>query len=372
MHDQRSAIKTGETTCDHSTASADAMNISRAALLHAFFGVLLITGCTQHSAPQYASSEAVLELDPELTTAVRAELREHVGTFETPILLGDAEMAPAHLKHGQEVYQLRCVQCHGVSGDGNGPAAASMYPRPRDYRRGIFKFTSTEYGARPLRSDLVRTVRRGIRGTSMPSFRLLPDADIEAVVDYVLMLTRRGELEEQLAVAADFDGEVNAEAVESDLIPLVLERWADARQQVVEPMTPQPEFTAENILAGKQAFLTRGCSKCHGDDGRAQTLEDPTKEDIWGNLTRPADLTSGMLRGGQEPEDVYRRIYAGINGTPMPAFSQVLKDEPETTWNLVAYVLYVADRRREGESAAPGYLRPYRPETVESAESPNP
>jgi len=331
-------------------------------------GVVLLSGCTRETPPRFESSRAVLDLDAGLITQVRAELRKHVGTFEEPKLLGDPETSAEHLAQGQAVYQHRCVQCHGVSGDGNGSAAEHMYPKPRDYRRGIFKFTSTEYGARPLRSDLVKTVRRGIRGTSMPSFDLLPKADIEAVVDYVLVLTHRGELEEQLAVAAEFDEEVVSEDVEELYIPTVLEKWADAREKIVEPVTPQPEFTAEHVLAGKEAFLTHGCSKCHGNDGRAQTLEDPTKEDAWGNRTRAADLTSGMLRGGQEPEDIYRRIYAGINGTAMPGFAQTLKDEPETIWNLVAYVLYVSNRRREHEIAPPGILRPFEVATKATAD----
>ncbi|MFO0916816.1 MAG: cytochrome c [Planctomycetaceae bacterium] len=96
------------------------------------------------------------------------------------------------MARGQAVYQERCVQCHGVSGDGNGPSGHLMYPRPRDYRKGIFKFTSTPYGYRPLRTDLLRTVRQGIRGTSMPAFHLLHEHDIQSVVDYVLMLARQG------------------------------------------------------------------------------------------------------------------------------------------------------------------------------------
>ena len=36
--------------------------------------------------------------------------------------------------------------CHGSSGAGDGPTAAFLYPRPRDYRRGLFKFTSTAQG----------------------------------------------------------------------------------------------------------------------------------------------------------------------------------------------------------------------------------
>lgn len=320
---------------------------------------LAVSGCQREAPQQFESSPAVLALSPELQTSVRTELARLTGTFATPKLLGETSVSLEHLKRGQALYQTQCVQCHGVSGDGNGPAAATLYPRPRDYRRGIFKFTSTRYGAKPLRSDLVRTVTQGIRGTSMPSFKLFPRQDIEAVVDYVLVLTHRGELEEQLAVTADFDGEIDPALVDDELVPIVLQKWADARQAVVTVATPQPEFSAGHVQLGRAAFLEKGCAKCHGEDGRAQTAEDPSKEDAWGNRTRPADLTSGMLRGGQEPMDVYRRIYGGINGTPMPAFDQLLKDEPETIWNMVAYVLYVADRRREGEAHPPAFLRPY-------------
>ena len=71
--------------------------------------------------------------------------------------------------------------------------------------------------------------------------------------------------------------------------------------------------------------------------------------DSWGNPTKAADLTSGMLRGGTEPLDIFRHIDAGINGTPMPSFHAALQKEPETIWNLVGYVLEVADSRRKGK-----------------------
>ena len=79
----------------------------------------------------------------------------------------------------------------------------------------------------------------------------------------------------------------------------------------------------------------------------------------WGFSTRAADLTSGMLHGGQEPIDIYRRIMNGINGTPMPGFKSALEAEPETIWNLVAYVLHVSNRRREGTTIPAGLMKPY-------------
>ncbi|MBL8850445.1 MAG: c-type cytochrome [Planctomycetaceae bacterium] len=321
------------------------------------------SGCRKAPAEEFTLSDAIRALPGELQVAARTELREHCGSFSAPKLLGNDEISVEHLRAGQAVYQQQCAQCHGTTGDGNGPVGGFLYPRPRDYRKGIFKFTSTRYGSKPLRDDLVRTVRQGVAGTAMPSFKLLPQEQLDAVIDYVLVLTHRGELEEQIAAVADADGELAPEIVDDDLVPLILSRWAEARESIITPVTPEPEFTTERALLGRTAFLEKGCSKCHGDDGRAQTAEDPTKEDAWGNITRPADLTSGMLRGGRTPTDIYRRIHGGINGTAMPAFDQSLKDEPDTVWNMVAYVLYVTDRRRDGESPAPGYLRPYLPPT---------
>jgi mono/diheme cytochrome c family protein len=231
-----------------------------------------------------------------------------------------------------------------------------MLPRPRDYRPGIFKFTSTTYGSKPIRDDLVRTVKRGISGTSMPSFKLLPQRDLEAVVDYVLSLTHRGELESQLADAVEFDGQIDRNGLPA-MVDGILAKWKAARGQVVFPQTPMPEFTSASVRAGKEAFLTKGCSKCHSEDGRGETKEG-VGLDAWGNATKPADLTSGMLRGGTEPLDVYRHIDAGINGTPMPSFHDSLGKEPATMWDLAAYVLYLSNRRREGDIPDAGMLKP--------------
>lgn len=327
----------------------------RTAVCMAILAVGLLVGCRKPAPPEFTASAQTAELSPEQQALVRTALVQHAGTPANPKMVGQADFDARRLKQGALVYSMRCAQCHGASGGGDGVAAEHLRPRPRDYRRGIFKFTSTAYGGKPRREDLVRTIRRGVVGTSMPSFALMPAEELEPLVDYVLALTHRGELEVLLAAEAESAEELPDDLV-ADLVSAVLGPWKQAESQVVLPVSPQPELSKATIEAGRQAFLSKGCSKCHGEDGRGKT-RDNVGTDAWGFATNAADLTSGMLRGGTQPVDVYRRIFGGINGTPMPAFKDALAAEPDTIWNLVHYVMHVSQGRRRGEAA-------YSPPTV--------
>jgi mono/diheme cytochrome c family protein len=70
-----------------------------------------------------------------------------------------------------------------------------------------------------------------------------------------------------------------------------------------------------------------------------QGFDVPGLFDDWKHKIKPRDLTKGLYRGGRRPVDLYRRISAGIKGTPMPAFGTVLKDEE--IWDLVNYIMHV-------------------------------
>ncbi|MDX2036793.1 MAG: c-type cytochrome [Isosphaeraceae bacterium] len=318
--------------------------------------LMAVAGCVREPEGRFVSSPQVGKLSDAFKSEIEKVLIERCGTPSAPKLLGSTKAQRDRLALGATVYAKNCRQCHGVTGDGAGPAAAYLLPKPRDYRPGIYKFTSTTYGSKPLREDLARTIKRGIAGTSMPAFRLLPPNELDAVVDYVMALTHRGELESELANAAEFDGAIDPEAVPG-MIDGILEKWEASKGRVVYPLTPMPVFTESYITEGKAAFLSKGCSKCHGDDGRGQTA-DNIGNDSWGNPTKAADLTSGMLRGGTEPLDVYRHISAGINGTPMPSFVSTFSSEPDTMWKLTAYVLALSNTRRNGETPEAGLLKP--------------
>jgi len=306
--------------------------------------VLTIAGCERPATPVYESSKTVKGLPEKVQKQIRDELEKHNGTPLRPKLIGQDALTADHLAHGAEVYRLRCAACHGVTGDGNGPAATAMHPLPRDYRLGIFKFTSTTNGQKPLREDLLRTIRRGARGTSMPAFNLLPEADLQAVVDYVLVLAHRGELELLLAEEGDSEGEIDP-ANAKDYVKSILRQWTTAEQNKIYPKTAEPPYTWESIELGREAFVSNvgDCFKCHDKDGSARVTESVGK-DPWGHPARAADITSGMFHGGAASDDIYRRIYGGV--TPMPAFALKFADKPEMIWHLVHFVQYASGARR--------------------------
>src|SRR5207247_8734951 len=93
--------------------------------------------------------------------------------------------------HGAEVFAQPCIGSRGAKGDGNGLAATFLFPRPRDFTLGVFKFRSTPSGSLPTDGDLFRTITRGVRWTAMPTWHEIPDKDRLAVITYIKTLSQR-------------------------------------------------------------------------------------------------------------------------------------------------------------------------------------
>lgn len=323
--------------------------------------LVFVVGCSPPQILQFTPSAELRSMtdgvdDPtekgtlqKLQQQIEGEMLERFGKPSKPIVFGDPKADRETLEHGAEVYAYRCMQCHGVNGDGKGAVAQYLSPPPRDYTKGIFKFTSTPYGSKPRHSDLVNTLRRGIRGTSMPTFDDLDPADLAAVVDYVMYLSQRGELEQKIVAIAKDDLALPPETIQG-AVDEIAGRWKEAQSQTVMPVTAMPAMTPETVARGRELFYQQVCNKCHGLDGRGGLAGGiDIGVDSWGHKGAAADLTSGMYRGGGRPIDIYRRIYSGINGTPMPGFSQVFAKDPDSIWYLVHYVRDLGERRRRNQ-----------------------
>lgn len=326
-----------------------------------------LAGCSAPVELRYTEREDLKQLPEKHQKQIHASLDEYFGTARFPkyMVLAPADQQPENaakpklleketqrqLLHGQLVYLNQCAGCHGVSGDGQGPAAKFLDPPPRDYRLGKFKFTSTPRGTKPRLADLERIIRRGAKGTSMPAFRWMAHDDLEAVIDYVMLLSSRGELEYRLGQVAqnelgeedDLPAELVAEHAQG-----IAMSWDEAESQIVRPLTREITSSPETIAAGAKAFVQLNCYKCHGRDGQGNKAFNVGKDD-WGRTVQAADLTTGTLHGGGRPIDIYRRIYSGINATPMPAFAQpdsakgeTAEQRSDTIWHLTHFITAVA------------------------------
>ena len=95
-----------------------------------------------------------------------------------------SERRGAATPSGRALYDRYCLACHGNDGDGRGPAAPWLWPRPLDFTRGEYKWRSTPVGVAPRDEDLAATIRWGVSGTSMPRFGdSLGEGEIAALID---------------------------------------------------------------------------------------------------------------------------------------------------------------------------------------------
>ena len=219
------------------------------------------------------------------------------------------------IAYGKEVYDRRCVGCHGEKGDGNGPAATFMYNhRPRNFTLGVFKFRLTK-GPIPTDGDLLRTITRGVRGTAMPSWHELPDKDRLAVIQYIKY---------ELAVDRSDAAEPYAYFVEEPpSAPLYIDR--------------PPEPTTALLARGAEVWRQAKCWECHGDTGKGDGQKAAGLKDDFGSPILPADLTTGQFKSGSVAQDIFRTMTTGLTGTPMPSYQQSLPEEDR--WALSYYVL---------------------------------
>ena len=276
------------------------------------------------------------------------------------------------LEDSAALYRRECMGCHGNEGGGDGSKSFFLRPAPRDFRLGVFKFTSVADGARPRRADLFRAIADGIEETAMQSFRKYTDAEIHGLVDFVRLLAIRGETERELVFEyEDEEGPVDEDTATAAYLR-VFERWRDLDDRVVEVAGEIPAPTPESIARGKRLFEDESkgnCASCHGVDGSGdghaafEAAQDDPDElvpawlDAWGDPIVPRDLRRGRFLYGSEPIDIYRRIYAGINGTPMPAVGDMRDAEGNPVlsdadlWALVHYVRSLADLEWNGPTS---------------------
>lgn len=216
------------------------------------------------------------------------------------------------------VYERWCAGCHGQDGTGDGAGAGTMMPRPRDFTLALYQVRSTLSGELPTDDDILQVIDVGMPGTAMPGWRdVLTRDERLALVDYLKGFSRF------------FDGPAPTELT----------------------FGKAPRVSDESLEAGRAAYELIECFKCHGDDGRGSGTSAPTLNDDYGFPIAAADLTQNWrFNGGGTVEDIYRRLRTGLDGTPMPGFSDLIDAgviTDDDLWSLAHYVRSLAPETPE-------------------------
>jgi mono/diheme cytochrome c family protein len=212
-------------------------------------------------------------------------------------------------EEGRKVFNKYCVGCHGPEGDGNSQAAPFFKNKPPNFKTAIFRWKSTPEGTLPTDEDLMHILNWGIPQTAMPSFHLVPEIQKKAVIAYIKTFS---------------------------------DRWKNEKPgvSVYKKIEGVPDYfgTPESIKKGKELYAMNGCNGCHGDEGKgdgaaAATLPVP-----------PTNLTYPVRSAGPKPEDTFRVLTVGLEGSPMPSFGFLSEED---RWHLVSYIAYLMNQGKK-------------------------
>ncbi len=227
-----------------------------------------------------------------------------------------------------EPYRRYCAVCHGTLGDGNGESAPWLDPKPRDFTLGVFKCRSTPTGTLPTDEDLFETIARGLDRSNMPPWNTFPAQMRADLVAWIKHYSPRWQTEKPGA-------------------PIVI--------------PSEPEVTAERIKAGQEVFNRVQCWKCHGVEGKANGPSAATLQDDLGRTILPYNFSEGgRFKCGTSDADLYKIFMTGLDGTPMPSFSDNIK--PEEAWDLVFFLRTLQPFHTKAKEIAKGLnLKPMNP-----------
>jgi mono/diheme cytochrome c family protein len=244
---------------------------------------------------------------------------------------------PEHVASGKSIFAINCASCHGPAGKGDGPAAAALNPKPRDFTSGFWR-----YGGGVAR--VVRTITEGSPGTAMAPFPGIPLQDRFALAHYIRAFDPEPETDkaEDSAWLDQFGGGKRdttggaapavAGAAPGDTIPiaraiaLLTEPAPDSI--AVAPAAP-PDSAAASASGEGARLYARRCASCHGASG-----EGGVRTRMLGSAPYAYVTTRGLAAGtlARDAAGFDRLVIRGLPGL-MPANGDLTTEQVRTLYS---------------------------------------
>ena len=255
---------------------------------------------------------------------------------ESKTFAGGKIVTASTLNLGQNTYTEYCVSCHGPKGDGNGIAAKGMYPPPRNFTLGIYKFADVVGGELPHDEDFYRIIRHGLKGTAMLEWDI-SDARLDAVVQYI-----------KTFAPAVWEGK---DKVPGTKYELPADPFGDVyRHQAIEKGKRVYHITAACIQCHRGYETKENMSKYNVEINKVPLKPEEFAADLYAVKLQdgdynykivPPDFTFHELRTITDVPSIVQRLMYGVNGSGMPGWKDVVTDQE--LWALAYYVQSLRD-----------------------------
>jgi mono/diheme cytochrome c family protein len=228
------------------------------------------------------------------------------------------EFGRASVDRGMQVYKEYCMQCHGATGRGDGPAVSGLDSKPAVHANMAFEKLPPDY--------VYNVIYYG--GRSMGKSAAMPY--------WGLTIGQQGVADVMAYLNVTFKGLPEIAGTPSSGSCVQPRKTVAAPAEYAQRTNPLPA-TPETIQSGKSLFLKAAqpiaCAFCHGDAGDGKGLMG------MGLIPPPRNFTCGAMMNGISDGQLYWIIKNGSPGTGMPPFASLADEQ---VWQLVRYIRSLA------------------------------
>ena len=222
------------------------------------------------------------------------------------------EFGRASVDQGRQIYKEYCMQCHGATGRGDGPAASGLEPKPAIHANMAFEKLPRDY--------VYNMIYYG--GPSMGKSPTMPY--------WGLTIGRQGVADVMAYLNVTFKGV--PDVAQASGVCMQPRKTVAAPAEYLQTTSPLP-VTPETIQSGRMLFLKTAqpiaCAFCHGEKGDGKGLMGA------GLIPPPRNFTCGEMMRIIPDGQLYWIIKNGSPGTGMPPFASL---SDEHVWQLIGYI----------------------------------
>jgi len=244
---------------------------------------------------------------------------------------------PELIAKGKSLFDVNCASCHGSKGFGDGPAAAALNPKPRNFHEGYWK-----YGGGIAR--VVQTISTGSPGTAMAAFTNIPLEDRFAIAHYERSFAPKQEEDKpaDLAWLGPIGGTTGGgggavpglgaggPAKPGPTIPIEL-----ALRLMTEPpaaAAPAGSAAPPPSNGSGAAMYAARCASCHGASGEGGVRVRMLGSSPYAYVTtRPWSAMRALDSARFE-----KLVLEGIPGYLMPANGDLSRDEVRALYDFIS------------------------------------